>query len=309
MATRDVPVLSLVVVTSFIGLCSQNNCTRGELDSEVENQCPRGYAWKCNNIGLNTVPTTYPNNNDTNKLCLLDLSWNNISNITGSPFKNITDVLWLWLFHNRLIWIDSGAFVGLNNLVYLKLSSNLLELPRSFAGDVFKPLINLRILNLKNNSIKSYDGLQELLQGLKHLEGFLMTGCYNCTFGRGFEDSGQANSDSCNISTLLNRTFIHLPHIKKLFMSFCGIKNVEADALSWLKNIEILDISYNTALNFKGMHNVLYDLANSSLRILDVFVCLYVLRFYGPVNPIGSCRARSVYLTTRLLGRLSPLSG
>ena len=34
-----------------------------------------------------------------------------------------------------------------------------------------------------------------------------------------------------------------------------------------------------------------------------------MLRFYGPVNPMGSCRARSVYLTTRLLGRLSPLSG
>ena len=34
-----------------------------------------------------------------------------------------------------------------------------------------------------------------------------------------------------------------------------------------------------------------------------------VLRFYGPVNPMGSCPARSVYLTTRLLGRLSPPSG
>ena len=31
--------------------------------------------------------------------------------------------------------------------------------------------------------------------------------------------------------------------------------------------------------------------------------------FYSPVNPMGSCRAQSVYLTTRLLGRLSPLSG
>ena len=38
-------------------------------------------------------------------------------------------------------------------------------------------------------------------------------------------------------------------------------------------------------------------------------VCLFELRFYGPVNPMGSCRARSVYLTTRLLGRLGPLSG
>ena len=37
-------------------------------------------------------------------------------------------------------------------------------------------------------------------------------------------------------------------------------------------------------------------------------VCLFVLRFYGPVNPMGSCRAWSVYLTTLLQGRLSPLS-
>ena len=40
-----------------------------------------------------------------------------------------------------------------------------------------------------------------------------------------------------------------------------------------------------------------------------MFICLFVLRFYGPVNPMGSCRAQSVYLTTHLLGRLSLLSG
>ena len=38
-------------------------------------------------------------------------------------------------------------------------------------------------------------------------------------------------------------------------------------------------------------------------------VCVFVLRFYSPVNPMGSCRAWSVYLTTPLLDRLSPLSG
>ena len=36
---------------------------------------------------------------------------------------------------------------------------------------------------------------------------------------------------------------------------------------------------------------------------------LFVLRFYGPVNPMGSCQVWSVYLITHLLGRLSPLSG
>ena len=44
----------------------------------------------------------------------------------------------------------------------------------------------------------------------------------------------------------------------------------------------------------------------------DILRCRFswhfiVLRFYGPVNPMGSCRARSVYITTCLLGRLSPL--
>ena len=42
---------------------------------------------------------------------------------------------------------------------------------------------------------------------------------------------------------------------------------------------------------------------------LNFPVLLFVLRLYSPVNPMGSCRAQSVYLTTHLLGRLSPLSG
>ena len=41
----------------------------------------------------------------------------------------------------------------------------------------------------------------------------------------------------------------------------------------------------------------------------DGILLLFVLRFYGPVNAMGSCRARSVYLTTHLLGRFSPRSG
>ena len=47
----------------------------------------------------------------------------------------------------------------------------------------------------------------------------------------------------------------------------------------------------------------------SCLSWIPVRIILFVLRFYGPVNSMGSYRARSVYLTTLLLGRLSPLSG
>ena len=46
-----------------------------------------------------------------------------------------------------------------------------------------------------------------------------------------------------------------------------------------------------------------------NIKYKIVLVCLFVLKFYGPVNPIGSYQAQSVYLTTLLLGRLSPLIG
>ena len=71
--------------------------------------------------------------------------------------------------------------------------------------------------------------------------------------------------------------------------------------------------------NFPGLFFPFVKLSLTSLKyflLLTFFIiwfpecfCLFVLRFYGPVNPVGSCRARSVYLTTCLLGRLSPLSG
>ena len=63
------------------------------------------------------------------------------------------------------------------------------------------------------------------------------------------------------------------------------------------------------------LHSAVSDLGLHCLPITLLWVsrligiCLFVLRFYSPVNPVGSCQARSVYLTTRLLGRLSPLSG
>ena len=55
---------------------------------------------------------------------------------------------------------------------------------------------------------------------------------------------------------------------------------------------------------------ICYHSYQCRLRSACIFVfCLFVLRFNGLDNPMGSCRAPSVYLTTHLLGRLSPLSG
>ena len=76
-----------------------------------------------------------------------------------------------------------------------------------------------------------------------------------------------------------------------LYMSYTWVTNVLHAIFVWLvKETSLRKCWSYLVINFGGF-------------------CLFVLRFYGPVNPMGSRRARSVYLTTRLLGRLSPLSG
>ena len=68
-------------------------------------------------------------------------------------------------------------------------------------------------------------------------------------------------------------------------------------------------VAYLLCLRFHMCNSLVIMFFCSLLRVVPWKGCLFVLRFYGPVNPVGSCRARSVYLTTRLLDRLSPLSG
>ena len=61
-----------------------------------------------------------------------------------------------------------------------------------------------------------------------------------------------------------------------------------------------------------GFMSLDYGLGTMTATTINCFSAdrfMFVLWFYGPVNPMGSCRAWSVYLTTRLLDRRSPLSG
>ena len=64
---------------------------------------------------------------------------------------------------------------------------------------------------------------------------------------------------------------------------------------------------YFTSVGFKGVKIIQF--IQSRIMYHCITECLFVLWFYDPVNPIGSCRVRSVCLTTLLLDRLSPPRG
>ena len=192
----------------------KGGCVLGPLDETHEIVCKNGYAYRCNDLGLKEVPTSFPTHNVTNRLCLLDLSGNHLTHIDNDSFTKTPDIMRLYLSRNGINRIDSTAFTSLINLVFLNLSSNLLKI-ESFRKDVFKPLGSLRSLNLKNNSINSYKGLHTVLQPLNNLQSLFISGCNNCIFEDGFETLKSLKNVSlsgtgpnhCNIGFLQSNTF------------------------------------------------------------------------------------------------------
>ena len=255
-------------------------CKPGPTDRKMEKErCQGGYAIRCDNRSLNDVPKTYPKYKNASTLCLLDLSRNNISRIRDYSFVGVSEILQLFLYDNRISQIDSTAFANLTNLLFLNLTNNRLHFPDSFGKGVFSPLVNLSYINLKNNPITSYDGIPSYLQPLKNLSNLLISGCYKCKFGEGFENLRQLRKvslsgtgpDTCNMSVLSNDTFKYLSQISVLFLSSCNIKSVDTGTFSPLYSMLFLDISYNENLQFEGMRNVLEGLQhpNSSIETLN----------------------------------------
>ena len=90
---------------------------------------------------------------------------------------------------------------------------------------------------------------------------------------------------------------------------FLDIINGLLQSQRWKSTFQLMSLSLHTLYNSEILCNPNDYCPRAFQRKSGDIVCLFVLKFYGPVNPIGSCQAWSVYLTTRLLGRLSPLNG
>lgn len=264
-------------------------CQIGHLNETSFAECGnKGYAMRCNNTELKQIPRFYPNSTDTidypPPLCLLDLSHNNFYRVENGSFVNVenlnaTDVLWLYLDFSNVSYIESNAFVNLTNLIYLNLSGNHLNQPDSLDFGVFNPLLSLKNINLKEIRFSTFDLIGKELKCLKNLTGLYIDLCSNCIFGADFESlpklevlslSGRSKG-ACVAPTVLNETFRYVTGVRCLYLASCAIDVIEAGAFKYLTNISLLDISYNSELNFSGMNTALYGLRNSStLKVLNV---------------------------------------
>lgn len=247
----------------------------------------KGYGVSCRENGLTLIPTELPGLNSsllTPPLRLFDIGNNNIKRLNSSAFedsKNLKPSLLMWLFmdFNNINYVDSNAFFGLTELVYLNLSNNNLHWPGSFAPRVFQPLIKLKTLNLYGNQFNNLSDFGNELVVLKgSLIDFFFDAQENCSFGPGFErltllvniSLSSPSNQLCRLPAITNYTFQYIPQVQNIWMSSCQVKHIEPGAFAWFTELNMLDLSYNEELNFKGLNNALYGLRHSStLKIIN----------------------------------------
>ncbi|XP_029384900.1 toll-like receptor 13 isoform X2 [Echeneis naucrates] len=147
---------------------------------------------KCDKCGLTKVPLDIPP-----AVKGFDLSFNSISTIKTSDFKDFFVLAWLSLSSNFISQIDNGAFSDLVSLKRLNLNNNKLV---QLGEDVFNGLSNLTELRIIGNRIKVVGAtsfrpllpnLQELYIKNNHFTSFHSWELTNSSVGLKYLDVSQ----------------------------------------------------------------------------------------------------------------------
>uniref|UniRef100_A0A8C0HRQ2 LRRCT domain-containing protein n=1 Tax=Buteo japonicus TaxID=224669 RepID=A0A8C0HRQ2_9AVES len=101
----------------------------------------------------------------------LDLGRNSLATLPDGIFVNLTSLGKLILSHNQLAALPRGAFTGLSKLLDLQLDTNQLS---ALDDEVFASLPNLKTLNLRKNQLESVP--RGLLDPLKKLSSVYLSG-------------------------------------------------------------------------------------------------------------------------------------
>ncbi|BFZ08336.1 hypothetical protein BsWGS_11374 [Bradybaena similaris] len=230
----------------------------------------------CSSCGLEAVPK--PTSSDIE---YLDLQVNLIHDLPDRVFALYTRLLVLNVSSNRLISLNNFSFYGLSQLTHLDLWNNsLLLLPTTYPDNVFKPLPNLVYLrinkNTKNCSNNNLVYPDNALAALEHLQYLLMDGLANHSFPNltrltNLTLAGYLDGYCC-MYTIGNSTFENLKNLKYLDLNNCHINGSRVDTNSFqpLSELEVLNLSHNEELEFKGLKNILHGLRKSKLKELNI---------------------------------------
>ncbi|KAK0066683.1 toll-like receptor 3 [Biomphalaria pfeifferi] len=243
-----------------------------------EGQCQcTDIACNCSGQGLSTVPK-----NLSASIRVLDLSNNMISNLSDGCFYRYTELQYLNLSSNNIAKLQVGSFASLNKLLELNLRENKLCYNNlTFPKGVFGDLTSLLLLKLDENSdpstCENSTYPDNSFANFTRLKILHLDGLNNQTLGPGFRalvslENLTLSSNFCNLTSLYNDTFLNVGRIKLLDISHCKLVGsaMENGSLVPLKNLTVLDMSYNFRIEMIAFSYVIREIRNYKLEILKV---------------------------------------
>ena len=252
--------VNILEVASSLHCCTERRCS-----------CTRipklGWRAKCAGLNLTTCP-------HFNKSVLwIDLSDNHLS-IFPERTKLPNGLLKLNVSNNPLITIKKDSFANLTSLEELSIANTQSELDSQMLPPViFKDLISLKYLDLKNKNTKTGMYPSAAISDLVNIETLLLNGKasgFSEPFMklrklRALDISG--TNGFCNISILHSHFFRYFPRIKRLDISTCHLHYIHRHVFDDLRFLNGLDISYNDELSFRILKNVTSDLSSTDIKI------------------------------------------
>lgn len=218
----------------------------------------------CTDININDLFTVenLQDLNDTGVIVeTLDLSFNNIKNVTVFPEMNIK---YLNLSNNFIERIEDGAFTNLTHLVVLDLSNNRLQTehlkPESLHGGYsatdYQPMPYLKVLKLGNNNLHSLN--KDLFEHTPALEElYLDTNPFKIIdYSTLFAIADITNLKVLDLSymelTSISDDIFHRPLGLKVVNLTGNLLTEIPEALRWATHLETLLLDENPIKNIEG---------------------------------------------------------
>lgn len=182
----------------------------------------------------------------------LRLNINKLTAIKRGEFMGLRSLQNLTLNENQINRLENGSFDGLMNLIELQLQINKIQ-KESINNDVFKDLINLKTLDLRDNIIKYGDSTHVTpppFTSLSSLETLVILGNSRrgksqlpCNFLQGLINLLVFNARNCQLLSLHKDTFSYTPQLQSLDISSNDLMDLSPDLFSPIQNLKILYIS------------------------------------------------------------------
>ncbi|XP_071083095.1 toll-like receptor 4 [Haliotis cracherodii] len=259
----------LLTAMVYVQGCPPCNCTYDHHQVYVN----------CSNQKLTSVPKDLPTSTT-----MLFLNGNNIKTIGPKAFSTMRNLQYLYIERNSLVSLHELAFHGLDNLVNLSLKLNDLKLnSKTYKTNLFKPLHKLQVLNIQFNQMTTWPGDHSeriaypdaSFQHLSQLTHLYIDG-RPTDFGPGFAKLFKLSllaftpyTTYCKL-TLQNSTFINVPRLEYLYMTYCQINGAEPLTFSPFYRIHTIDVSQNWELGFPEFAKATYGLRDSTIQILKM---------------------------------------